>query len=241
MPYIGQSPASKLLTASDITDGVISTAKLADSSVSTAKLADDSVGNTKLDLSADFAFTGTVTGAGSRLNLLNTTNASSASSVIFNSSLITSTYDQYFITCPAVNVLTNATDLNLFISTDNGSSTQGTNYHGTQFSQATAVPSSNTYQMNSNATHFTVLQSVYYSSSNLKSSSHVLNIFITMNYTASNQGLRVRVHTQNHHSNGEEVSHLMSGFTGTDSTVNYLKLQPASGNLTGTFKLYGVS
>ena len=139
-------------------------------------MAIDKIQSESINRADNFAFTGTVSGAGSRLNLLNTTNASSASSVIFNSSLITSTYDQYFITCPAVNVLTNATDLNLFISADNGSSTQGTNYLGTQFSQATAVPSSNTYQMNSNATHFTVLQSVYYSSSNLKSSSHVLNL-----------------------------------------------------------------
>ncbi len=43
MPYIGQSPASKLLTASDITDGVISTAKLADSSVTSAKITDGTI------------------------------------------------------------------------------------------------------------------------------------------------------------------------------------------------------
>ena len=97
MPYIGQSPASKLLTASDITDGVISTAKLADSSVSTAKLADDSVGNTKLDLSADFAFTGTVSGAGS-LNLLQTTTiANGATSVIFSDLNVYAVYKVEFI------------------------------------------------------------------------------------------------------------------------------------------------
>ena len=203
-------------------------------------MAIDKIQSESINLADNFAFSGTVTGAGSRLNLLNTTSASSASSVIFDSSLITSTYDQYFITCPAVNVLTNATDLNLFISSDNGTGTQGTNYHGTQFSQATTDPSDNSYQINNNQAHFTVLQSAFNSSSNIKSF-HVLDIFITMNYTASNQGLRVRVHTQNHHSNGNEVSHLMSGYTNTASTVNYFKLQPASGNLTGTFKLYGVS
>ena len=97
MPYIGQSPASKLLTASDITDGVISTAKLADSSVSTAKLADDSVGNTKLDLSADYAFSGTVTGVGGLVKLNTTDITSSTASLVFNSSLITSTYDKYIM------------------------------------------------------------------------------------------------------------------------------------------------
>ena len=54
MGFIGVQPATVPLTSSDITDGIIST----------AKIADDAVGNTKLDLSADYAFTGTVTGAG---------------------------------------------------------------------------------------------------------------------------------------------------------------------------------
>jgi hypothetical protein len=95
MPYIGQSPASKLLTASDITDGVISTAKLADSSVSTAKLADDSVGNTKLDLSADYAFTGTVSGAGGLVKLFSQTDVSASSAYDIDSTYINSTYDDY--------------------------------------------------------------------------------------------------------------------------------------------------
>ena len=54
MPFIGVQPATVPLTSSDITDGIIST----------AKIADDAVGNTKLDLSANYAFTGTITGAG---------------------------------------------------------------------------------------------------------------------------------------------------------------------------------
>ena len=52
MAYIGKQPAAAALTSSDITDGIIST----------AKIADDAVGNTKLDLTANYAFTGTITG-----------------------------------------------------------------------------------------------------------------------------------------------------------------------------------
>ena len=52
MPFIGVQPATVPLTSSDITDGIIST----------AKIADDAVGNTKLDLTAYYAFTGTITG-----------------------------------------------------------------------------------------------------------------------------------------------------------------------------------
>ncbi len=42
----------------------IPTAGIADTAVSTSKILNDAVGNTKLDLTQDYAFTGTVTGAG---------------------------------------------------------------------------------------------------------------------------------------------------------------------------------
>ena len=64
MSFIGVQPATVPLTSSDITDGIVSTAKIADLAVSTAKIANDAVENTKLDLTANYAFTGTITGAG---------------------------------------------------------------------------------------------------------------------------------------------------------------------------------
>lgn len=68
MGYIGRQPTGSILTGADIADGSISSAKLADLAVSTAKIADDAVGNTKLDLSADYAFTGTLSGVGKLIN-----------------------------------------------------------------------------------------------------------------------------------------------------------------------------
>ncbi len=53
MGFIGKQPTPVPLTSNDITDGIITT----------SKIADDAVGNTKLDLTANYAFTGTVTGA----------------------------------------------------------------------------------------------------------------------------------------------------------------------------------
>lgn len=49
MGYIGKQPASAALTADDITDGIISTAKIANSAISTAKIADDAVTTAKID------------------------------------------------------------------------------------------------------------------------------------------------------------------------------------------------
>lgn len=69
MGFIGKQPTPVPLTSSDITDGIIST----------AKIADDAVGNTKLDLSADYAFTGTVTGAGKLLQTQFTRNTTTVS------------------------------------------------------------------------------------------------------------------------------------------------------------------
>ena len=53
MGFIGVQPATVPLTSSDITDGIIST----------AKIANDAVDNTKLDLTDNYAFTGTISGA----------------------------------------------------------------------------------------------------------------------------------------------------------------------------------
>ena len=66
MPFIGVQPATVPLTSSDITDGIIST----------AKIADDAVGNTKLDLSANYAFTGTISGAGKILQVVSASSSS---------------------------------------------------------------------------------------------------------------------------------------------------------------------
>ena len=57
MGFIGVQPASAPLTSSDIADGI----------VTKSKIANDSIDNTKLDLTDDYAFTGTITGAGQSL------------------------------------------------------------------------------------------------------------------------------------------------------------------------------
>lgn len=54
MGYIGNKPTALPITTSDLTDGLITT----------AKIANDAVDNTKLDLTDNYAFTGTVSGTG---------------------------------------------------------------------------------------------------------------------------------------------------------------------------------
>jgi hypothetical protein len=84
MPFIGRQPATVPLTSSDITDGIIST----------AKIADDAVENTKLDLSANYAFTGTLSGVGKVLQVVNavttgSSNSQSTTEVVYQTVSIT--------------------------------------------------------------------------------------------------------------------------------------------------------
>ena len=52
------------ITTAKLPNDAVTSAKIADGTIATANIADDAVGNTKLDLSANYAFTGTVTGSG---------------------------------------------------------------------------------------------------------------------------------------------------------------------------------
>jgi hypothetical protein len=66
--------------------------------IPTAGIADDAVGNTKLDLTANYAFTGTVTGVASDFELLNTVTVSSnVTSVDWGSTYITDTHKIYIL------------------------------------------------------------------------------------------------------------------------------------------------
>ena len=52
MPYIGQKPHNKVVTASEISDGIITADKLASDSVTTAKIADNGVTTAKINADA---------------------------------------------------------------------------------------------------------------------------------------------------------------------------------------------
>ena len=68
---------------------------MAVTTIPTAGIADDAVGNTKLDLTANYAFTGTVTGVPSGLNKITVTYTIPSSTSEFNlNGIFTTTYDQ---------------------------------------------------------------------------------------------------------------------------------------------------
>ena len=128
MPYIGQSPASKLLTASDITDGVISTAKLADSSVSLAKLSATGTKDVTTFLRGDNSFA--EVGGGLKFLATSGTISSGTSAVDFNSSILTTTYGAYVFVFEAVfdSVSSGSEGICARLSADNGSTIPSSGY-----------------------------------------------------------------------------------------------------------------
>ena len=83
-----------------------------------------------IDLSGTFAFTGTVTGTPSDWVKLNETVASGATNVIFNNTLVTTTYQNYVILGSNIAMGTNATNFETYLSADNGSSYTGDTKRG---------------------------------------------------------------------------------------------------------------
>ena len=132
MAFIGVQPTSIPLTSSDITDGIISTAKIADDAVTSAKIPANAVTDSELNLGSDYAFTGTVSGTPTSRKLLRTiTISSNTNSISFvhgaNGVVLDSTYSRYEITVDsAVPSATDAPQLILLVSTNGGSS-----YHTT--------------------------------------------------------------------------------------------------------------
>ena len=140
MSYIGKLPAVTALTASDVADGIITNAKLAQDIIS---------GDTALSATPADTDELLISDAGTLkridyslikggMELLSTTTISSTpSSVAFDNTLITSTYDNYVIIGSS---LEPTADLNLGfgISTDNGSSGTAQEYNNSRYLQLNA-------------------------------------------------------------------------------------------------------
>ena len=97
MGFIGVQPTSAPLTSSDITDGI----------VTTATIADDAVGNTKLDLTANYAFTGTVSGTNGKV--LQVVTATPVTASYYSST------DSYMSTTLSLQITPSATTSKIFL------------------------------------------------------------------------------------------------------------------------------
>ncbi len=156
MGFIGVQPATVPLTSSDITDGIISTAKIADTAVSTAKIADDAVGNTKLDLTANYAFTGTITGAGDLSVGVSQTWTDVTSSRAVGTVYTNSTGRPIF--CVFIGTTGTSAGCNWEVGGVAGSQQVYTNSSNGRSEISAIVPNGVTYEVNGNATKQTWIE-----------------------------------------------------------------------------------
>ena len=108
----------------------IGTNSIADSAVATAKIADDAVGNTKLDLTANYAFTGTITGTPQDLVQVATANMS-GTAYGWNS-VFSSSYDTYLLTFDNVGSTSSNSHFRFKFYNDTGA-TSDNKYRGYSF------------------------------------------------------------------------------------------------------------
>ena len=225
MAYIGVQPTSVPLTSSDITDGIITT----------AKIADDAVGNTKLNLASDYAFTGTVSGAGDPSKFVKIHEeivSSSVTHLAFTSTYITDTYHTYIVYIDGVLNASDNAGFRTLVSIDNGSNfvtcrgsadhllLGGGNSDGASGAMAyhqisASAENSATGDLNGSCTFY-----------NLRSNTH---------HKSSHSEVGVR------HSDGQySMKYDGIGVHETDSKVNYIKFFGTSNLTSGRFKLYGI-
>ena len=234
MAYIGRTPTGSILTGADIADGSISTAKLADTAVSTAKIADDAVGNTKLNLASDYAFTGTITGTPQDMVLLSTVDASSGTSeVVFNSTVVTSTYKHFYVIGHRIYSSSNSVNFEFSMSSDNGSSFTNDCKRGQVYRNLYSGSSFGHEQSTTNSGVAVIGGSIANSSAGGS-----LNLYI--NGSAYSTWKYINYLFGFRHSGGEAYATNGTFEQQNSNPYNYFKFRTSSGNIYGYYFLYGI-
>ena len=184
-----------------------------------------------INLNDTFAFTGTVTGT-SDMVLLSTVDAGTGTSaVVFNSSVVTSTYKHFYLLIHKNTVTTSEATVKLYFSHDNGSSFTGATRKTQIYQQLTG---GGTGKENANATGFVQLGSAHSSAANVGGGG---NIFLnSLGYT----GYKYINFVYTHMAAGDPYTYNGSFELQNTSVINYLKLIASSGNIKGIYSLYGV-
>ena len=225
----------------------ISTDKIINDAVTSAKIATNAVGSDAVDLTASYAFTGTV--SGTAMTLLNTTTVSSAvASVSFDSSLITDTYMDYMVKIRFAAPATNGQALYVFPSANNGSNyniliEQAKYYHDLKGSNANGNASTagnSAYKIDLNAG----IENTANKGTNVD-----INFLSLRNTTGYKMMYYNSVGTHDldggHNTGNDYWWHGAAKIVGTSNSdrtaINNIKFQFASGNVAqGTFSLYGI-
>ena len=247
MSYIGKSPAVAALTASDITDGIISTAKLADTSITNAKLNADIISaDTALAVAPAATDEFLISDAGvlkridaslvvsSDVAKVTSGTLSSVTSLALSSTYITSTYQYYdlLLTCYSG---TNNFQTYIRTSTDNGSAyNTGASDYGWMF---TNVGTQGGYSGSYDQDDTGVVINDSQSDAAALGVAHRIRICNPMSSTHATQFQWTGV---GHHQTNDDVKTLYGvGFRQAAEANNNIQVN-FSQSVTGSYVLYGI-
>ena len=241
MAYIGRQPTAAALTASDVADGIISNAKLAQDIIS----ADTALGAEPADTDEflvsdagtlkrmDYSH---IKGGAGLVKLLSTTISSGVAAVAFNSTYITSTYDNYKLICYGLSTSADNQDIEVRMSVDNGSNfaTHVGSYSPTHINTASGTQS-----------HVGNVDSIALGSDEEGDDSSGTNCEITLfNLNSTTQYKYASgMATVNNQTNANHYGYRIHGYIASTTAVNYVKIFTGEGgNLdAGTCTLYGIT
>ena len=254
MPYIGQQPAPKVITSSDLSADVVTEAKIADNAVENEHLnANVITGHTALGATpadtdellvsdagtlkrVDFSY---LKGGGEKTLLATTTVSSAVSGITFDNTYFTSSYRDYVLTASQLDYTSDSQRTYLTISSDNGSSfkSDSTYRFGVYGFEDTGGNISR--NSSSNDTGFELFSTVS-TEADARTSSfrlYMINPLSTSTFFSYyNYGF---THTASDRTNTFHGAGYFN--TSVSDAINAIKIAPSSGNFDqGVFKLYGV-
>jgi len=228
--YIGNFPTALPITTSDLTDGL----------VTTAKIANDAVDASKFDETDNYTFTGTVSGAGA--GAYEVVNSSTSSN--------TSTFEvtgfdngnNHFLICAYLEPLTVSTSNHLMCQFGNDSGYYSVGHSVVQELYAKSDGADNTFYSSSGANDGSKLQMTQNPFGGSGTAGHHYGIFYI--YTANPYQATVHKHLAGHgifnHAHNYSMRPVYSGTYGNNTQFKKAKIFLNSGNnLKGTVTLYG--
>ena len=242
MAYIGKQPAVAALTASDITDGIISNAKLAQDIIS----ADTALGATPADTDEflvsdagtlkrmDYSYIK----AGGAWNLLSTATTSDQSSIEITSGL-DSTYRFYSVMMSEIVPANDNEDFVLQVSQDGGSTwLSAGGYRGAY----TSYGYGDTNSLANHASNDAASYKLFSDSQNQADSASII-FYIDNPSGTSYEKLIWGSGVLWNNSGVLSSSNFAATYDGTNPTsaINAIKLAYSSGNISAVTKLYGIS
>tara|TARA_A100001015_G_C14730771_1_gene609768 strand:- start:16 stop:759 length:744 start_codon:yes stop_codon:yes gene_type:complete len=241
------------IPAGGITDSAVTTAKINADAITGAKIADDAINSEHYtDGSIDTAHVGDsqitaakTSGIGGRATLIDTITLNNSSTAVFDSSDITSTYDNYLITYE--NIITGSGNVGLLmrISNNNGSSYEGDSsddYRRISFNGIENESNNSFTSRYSTATSQITLTGSYVNNGNdaaLKIDGHVE--CFSLNSSSYKKFLGHSIFGQTDDPPKLVFEQAVHVADHTQSAINNLKIFPSSGTMaSGTIKLFGL-